>query len=93
MTKVKGIMLTEKGVVKKVVRDNIASIESKKIASLGYEKVENKNVLVNEYVDTSGNMVYATISITVSTNDPRVEKPKKEKTSKNKDKESFEIVE
>ena len=59
MTKVKGIMLTEKGVVKKVVRDNIASIESKKIASLGYEKVENKNVLVNEYVDTSGNMVYA----------------------------------
>ena len=93
MTKVKGIMLTEKGLVKRVVRDNIASIECKKIASLGYEKVENKSVLVNEYVDTNGNMVYATISITISPNDPRIEKPKKEKSSKDRVVETFEIVE
>ena len=59
----------------------------------GFERVENKAILVKEYEDNNGNIVYATLTLTVSTNDPRVEKPKGQKTSKEKVVETFEIEE
>ena len=92
MTKVKGIMLTEKGVVKAPVRKGIVEKEIGGLEINGFERVENKAVLVKEYTDTKGNMVYATLTLTVSTNDPRVEKPKT-KATKEKATETFEILE
>lgn len=91
MAKLNGIMLTEKGALKPVVRGGIAEREVKNFDLAGYEKVENKNVFTKEYVDKEGNTCYATYTLTVSVNDPRIEKPKATKKA-TKETETFEIV-
>jgi hypothetical protein len=93
MAKINGIVLTDKGVVKTAVRKGIVEKEMKNLEINGFERVEEKATLVKEYVDLKGNVIYATLTLTVSTNDPRVEKPKKAKTSKVKEKETFDIEE
>lgn len=93
MAKINGIVLTEKGVVKTAVRKGIVEKEMRGLEINGFERVEEKATLVKEYVDNKGNVIYATLTLTVSTNDPRVEKPKKAKTTKSKEKETFDIVE
>lgn len=91
MAKLNGIMLTEKGALKPVVRGSIAEREVANFDLAGYEKVENKNVFTKEYVDKEGNTCYATYTLTVSVNDPRIEKPKATKKV-SKETETFEIV-
>ena len=93
MARIKGVALTEKGVVKTPVRKGIVEKELKDLSINGFERVENKAILVKEYEDNNGKIVYATLTLTVSTNDPRVEKPKGQKTSKEKVVETFEIEE
>lgn len=93
MAKINGVVLTEKGVVKTAVRKGIVEREMKNLENNGFERVEEKATLVKEYTDIKGNVIFATLTLTVSTTDPRVEKPKKAKTSKVKEKETFEIEE
>ena len=90
MAQIKGIALTEKGVVKPAVRKGICETQAPKIESIGFEKLEDKNVFYKEYVDIKGKKVYATITLTVGTTNPTIEKPK---ATKNKDKkvETFSI--
>ena len=91
--KINGIVLTEKGAIKKIVRDTIADKEISAFtnALVDFEKVENKNVMYKEYVDNKGNKVYATFTLTIGTTDPSVEKPKATKKAST-DPETFEIV-
>lgn len=93
MAKISGVVLTDKGVVKTAVRKGIVEKEMKNLENNGFERVEEKAILVKEFTDLKGNVIYATLTLTVSTVDPRVEKPKKAKTSKVKEKETFEIEE
>lgn len=90
MAKIKGIALTEKNVVKTAVRNGIIEMHAPKIESMSFERVENKNVFYKEYVDSKGNVVYATITLTVGTSNPTIEKPKAIK-SKSKKVETFSI--
>ena len=93
MAKINGVVLTEKGVVKTAVRKGIVEREMKNLENNGFERVEEKATLVKEYVDLKGNVIYATLTLTVSTTDPRIEKPKKAKATKSKEKETFDIEE
>ena len=93
MAKINGVVLTEKGVVKTAVRKGIVEKEMRNLENNGFERVGEKAILVKEYTDLNGNVIYATLTLTVSTVDPTVEKPKKAKTSKVKEKETFEIEE
>ena len=93
MAKINGVVLTEKGVVKTAVRKGIVEKEMKNLENNGFERVEEKAILVKEYTDLKGNVIYATLTLTVSTVDPRIEKPKKAKTTKSKEKETFDIEE
>ena len=90
MAQIKGIALTEKGVVKTAVRNGIIESQAPKIESMHFERVENKNIFYKEYVDNKGNVVYATITLTVGTSNPTIEK---QKATKNKSKkvETFSI--
>lgn len=76
MARINGIMLTDKGALSGVVRKAIAEKEASNFNVNDYEKVENKNIFTKEYVDNKGNKCYATYTLTVSVNDPRIEKPK-----------------
>lgn len=91
MAKVNGIILTEKGALKPLVRKDIAEREVANFDLAGYEKVDSKNVFTKEYVDNKGNTCYATYTLTVSVNDPRIEKPKATKKASTNT-ETFEIV-
>lgn len=92
--KINGNVLTEKGVVKTKVRETIVNAESKRIESLGFERVDNKNLYVSDYVDSQGNEVYAVLELRVSTIHPTNLAPKKShKKSSSGTKETFEIVE
>lgn len=93
MAKINGIVLTEKGVVKTAVRRGVVEKEMRGLENNGFERVEEKATLVKEYVDNKGNVIYATLTLTVSTTDPRVAKPKKAKAPKEKVAETFEIEE
>lgn len=91
MAKINGKALTEKGVVKAQVRNGIVEREMKALASndlKGYDRVENKNVMVKEYVSENG-VVYATLTLTVSNKHPLDLAPKT--TKKKVEKETFEI--
>lgn len=90
MAQIKGIALTEKGIVKTAVRNGIVESQTLKIESIGFERVENKNIFYKEYVDNKGNVIYATITLTVGTSNPTIEKPKATK-SKSKKVETFSI--
>lgn len=90
MAQIKGIALTEKGVVKTAVRNGVVESQALKIESMGFERVENKNIFYKEYVDNKGNVIYATITLTVGTSNPAIEKPKATK-SKSKKVETFSI--
>lgn len=90
MAQIKGIALTEKGVVKTGVRNGIVESQALKIESMGFERVENKNIFYKEYVDNKENVVYATITLTIGTSNPTIEKPKAIK-SKSKKVETFSI--
>ena len=90
MAQIKGIALTEKGVVKTAVRNGIIEMHAPKIESMSFERVENKNIFYKEYVDSKGNVVYATITLTVGTSNPTIEKSKATK-SKSKKVETFSI--
>ena len=76
MAQIKGIALTEKGVVKTAVRNGIVESQALKIESMGFERVENKNVFYKEYVDSKKNVVYATITLSVGTSNPAIAKSK-----------------
>ena len=93
MAKINGVVLTEKGVVKTAVRKGIVEKEMRNLENNGFERVGEKAILVKEYTDLNGNVIYATLTLTVSTVDPTVEKPKKAKTTKSKEKETFDIEE
>lgn len=93
MAKINGVVLTEKGVVKTAVRKGIVEKEMKNLENNGFERVEEKATLVKEYTDLKGNVIFATLTLTVSTTDPRIEKPKKAKATKSKEKETFDIEE
>lgn len=93
MAKINGVVLTEKGVVKTAVRKGIVEREMKNLEINGFERVEEKATLVKEYTDLKGNVIFATLTLTVSTTDPRIEKPKKAKATKSKEKETFDIEE
>ena len=93
MAKINVVVLTDKGVVKPAVRKGIVEREMKNLEINGFERVEEKAILVKDYTDTKGNVIYATLTLTVSTTDPRVEKPKKAKATKTKEKETFAIEE
>ena len=90
MAQIKGIALTEKGVVKTAVRNGIIESQTPKIESINFERVENKNIFYKEYVDNKGNIIYVTITLTVGTSNPTIEKPKTTK-SKSKKVETFSI--
>lgn len=93
MAKINGVVLTDKGVVKTAVRKGIVEKEMRNLENNGFDRVEEKAILVKEYTDLKGNVIYATLTLTVSTVDPRIEKPKKAKATKSKEKETFEIEE
>ena len=48
MALIKGIALTEKGVVKTAVRNGIIENLTPKIESINFERVENKNIFYKE---------------------------------------------
>ena len=90
MAQIKGIALTEKGVVKTAVRNGIIENQASKIESMKFERVEDKNIFYKEYADSKGNVLYATITLTVGTSNPTIKKPKATK-SKSKKVETFSI--
>ena len=90
MAQIKGIALTEKDVVKTAVRNGIIEKHAPKIESMNFERVENKNIFYKEYVDSKGNVVYATITLTVGTCNPTVERVRAT-NSKSKKVETFSI--
>ena len=84
MAQIKGIALTEKGVVKTGVRNGIVESQAPKIESINFERVENKNIFYKEYVDSKGNVIYATITLTIGTSNPMYAKRKITKNESNK---------
>ena len=89
MKQIKGIALTEKGVLKNAVRSAIKERDNAELESvlndLGYEYVENKNAYVQTRVDQNGNEVYTVLTMTISTKHPsdlaeRKSKPKAKAT-------------
>lgn len=95
MAKISCKALTEKGVVKTQVRKDLVERETKAFnlnELKGYDRVENKGIFVKEYASENGS-VYATWTLTISQNDPTVEKPKATKKKTSSENESFEIVE
>ena len=73
MAKISGNVLTEKGVLKARVRNAIADKEIKAFENnnlLNYSKTEKGAIMFKEYVDESGNKVYATYTLTISLTNP-----------------------
>ena len=74
MKQIKGIALTEKGVLKAQVRNAIKDKEithlTPALAEMGYEYVESKNCYVQTRVDSNGTEVYSVLTLTISTKHP-----------------------
>lgn len=89
MKQIKGIALTEKGVLKAQVRNAIKDIDNAELENvltdLGYDYVADKNAYVQTRVDSNGTEVYTVLTMTVTTKHPtdlaeRKAKPKAKAT-------------
>lgn len=92
--KINGVVLTDKGALKNAVRVGIVEkvvpqVESALIGN-GWELDQEHKAFVLEYVDSNGNKVYATLTLTVGLVAPsdRAEKKPSKKKSKT---ETFDI--
>lgn len=92
MAKINVNGLTEKGIVKTAIREEIAKKETIALElneQKGFDKIENKNIFVKEYKTNNGS-VYATWTLTISNKHPLELAPKK-RSAKKVEKETFEI--
>lgn len=95
MKNIKGIALTDKGVLKTAVRNAIKTKDMDEaltaLSALGYEYVEEKNAFVQAREDIKGNLVYTVLTMTVSTKHPSELAERKPRAKKNSSPDTFEV--
>ena len=88
-------ILTEKGVLKAHVRNQIKTNDYNKLvevlAELGYEPVKEKNAFAKARQDKDGNVVYTTLTMAVSTKHPSELAEKKSKPKAKAEIEEIEV--
>lgn len=93
MKRLNGIALTEKGVVKTQVREMATNLVVKTMAGVeGLEYFEKEKAWALPIQDKSGNVIYATLTLTVGTKAPNEKAKRKPRTPKEKEVDNVEIV-
>lgn len=93
MKKINGIALTEKGVVKTQVREIATDLVVKTMEGVeGFEYFEHEKAWALPVKDKNGNIVYATLTLTVGTKAPNEKAKRKPRTPKEKVVDNVEIV-